>query len=447
MGNKLGYILGYNKDHIQLRGGVWHYVRRVPKDYAHLDKRRFAKQSLKTDSEAVAIKRAVVVNDATEQFWRDLLTHGDSGAKERYAAAIRLARSLGFTYKPVDELAKDNLIEIANRFDAVIARGPDRIPEAVHDAILGTVDKPPLSLSNALEEFWELSQHEIRTKTENELRRWKNPRKKAVNAFIEVVGDKLLSEITRTDALNFRSWWMDRIEEHSLTANAANKDIQHLSGIFSTVNDDMRLNLDNPFHGLRLSEKNDGGNRVPFAPDYVQKTLLSVERLTALNLSLESQMLIFAAADTGCGMSELTGLDPDLDEINLTAAIPYIHIKPNKHRALKVKHRDRTIPLVGAALYAFQQCPNGFPSYRGKAQSASSWINKVLRNGGLYPAQGNSLYSLRHTFQDRLTSVDIPDMIAAALMGHGYHRTRYGAGPTLDLKRQWLDKIAFKIEK
>ena len=45
-------------------------------------------------------------------------------------------------------------------------------------------------------------------------------------------------------------------------------------------------------------------------------------------------MLVFAAADTGCGVSELTGLDPTLGEIILNAPIPYIHIKANKHRVL-----------------------------------------------------------------------------------------------------------------
>jgi len=445
LGNKLGNILGNKRAYIHLRNGRWHYWRRVPKEFSHVDTRVFAKQSLRTDSEEIAIKRAGVVNEATEQYWHDLLAHGGSDAKEKYQAAVSLARTLGLSYRHAEDIATGKLSEIMKRMDMVSKDDPNKISEAKTSAILGGTDKPELTLSHALSEFWELTEHETRTKTDRELRRWQTPRKKAVRNFITVIGDFLLQDINRSDALDFRSWWLERIQAQNLTANAANKDIQHLSGIFRTVNDDLRLGLVNPFEKLRLSEKNDGGNRVPFATEYVQNTLLDLEKLTNAGLSLEAQMLILAASDTGCGMSELTGLDPEYDEINLKNKIPHIHIKANSHRGLKVKHRDRKIPLVGAALYAFKQCADGFPTYRGKADSASSWINRAMRVAGLFNETGHSLYSLRHSFEDRLTAVETPDKIAAALMGHSFHRPRYGHGPSLEQKHEWLSKIEFKV--
>jgi len=66
----LGNKLGNKPTYTHLRNGVWHYWRRVPQEFAHVDARVFGKQSLKTDSEVVAIKRAAVVNDATEQYRR-----------------------------------------------------------------------------------------------------------------------------------------------------------------------------------------------------------------------------------------------------------------------------------------------------------------------------------------------------------------------------------------
>jgi integrase len=88
--------------------------------------------------------------------------------------------------------------------------------------------------------------------------------------------------------------------------------------------------------------------------------------------------------------------------------------------------------------------PNGFPRYREKADSLSALVNKFLENAELLPTDNHSLYSLRHTFEDRLTAVEAPEKIIATLMGHKWMRPRYGAGPSIEQKQKWLLKIAFK---
>ena len=79
------------------------------------------------------------------------------------------------------------------------------------------------------------------------------------------------------------------------------------------------------------------------------------------------------------------------------------------------------IPLVGAALVAFRELKGGFVRYRGKADLIShtrreffATINKYLRENGLIPSDRHSLYSLRHSFEDRLTAVEPPDKVQAA---------------------------------
>jgi integrase len=99
---------------------------------------------------------------------------------------------------------------------------------------------------------------------------------------------------------------------------------------------------------------------------------------------------------------------------------------------------------VGVALMAMREQPDGFPRYRDKADVLSALVNKALDVRGLRPEVGQSLYSLRHTFEDRLTAVDAPDKIIACLMGHKWSRPRYGVGPSLDHKREWLERIAFR---
>lgn len=71
-------------------------------------------------------------------------------------------------------------------------------------------------------------------------------------------------------------------------------------------------------------------------------------------------------------------------------------------------------------------------------------MNKVMGNNNLLPTPDHSLYSLRHTFEDRLTAVEAPGKVIASLMGHKWIRPKYGSGPSLEQKRDWLQKIAFK---
>jgi len=90
--------------------------------------------------------------------------------------------------------------------------------------------------------------------------------------------------------------------------------------------------------------------------------------------------------------------------------------------------------------------PNGFTHYYRKPDQLSATLNKYLKEHDLLPTKEHCVYSLRHSFEDRLTAVEPPDKVQAALMGHKYHRERYGKGPTLEQKKKWLDKMCFEIQ-
>jgi hypothetical protein len=79
-------------------------------------------------------------------------------------------------------------------------------------------------------------------------------------------------------------------------------------------------------------------------------------------------------------------------------------------RALKTKHSKRIIPLVGVSLEAFGAFPNGFPRYADNP-TLSATINKYLRENGLLETAEHFLYSLRHSFEDR--------MLAGGMSGSG----------------------------
>lgn len=60
------------------------------------------------------------------------------------------------------------------------------------DALLGLVPEPPLTVSKAHEEYWTAAADRTRGKSADKIRRWENPRKKAVANFIKAVGDVAL---------------------------------------------------------------------------------------------------------------------------------------------------------------------------------------------------------------------------------------------------------------
>lgn len=437
----MGHILGHLGKYLILRSTTWHYHRKVPKDVAHLDKRKKVKKSLKTDSIKTAMKRASIINEATEQYWNALRLQRTDNKKDQYEAAVKTAQYFGFEYKTIGEIIDDNS-DVIQRMQKIEEIGVTKNPSV--EALAGLVDRPDYCLSNALEDYWEYSRDVTRRMGDREERRWRRPRERAFENFIDLKSDLPLDKITRNDALDFREWWLDRILDEKLTANAANKDIRHLSKIFSTINDAKRLNLINPFREMALSEVGDESFRQPFDPKYIEDVLINSDALAGMNF--EGRMLVFAMADTGAGFSELVNLLPE--EINLATPIPYIEIKDNVVRKLKTKYRPRKIPLVGSALFAFHAMPDGFQKYRDKSDSASSMVNKYLRENNLCPTSDHSAYSLRHSFSDRMLAAEFPDRIQKDLMGHKLadDRPKYGKGGYLEHVHSLLQKIAFTVK-
>jgi hypothetical protein len=62
----------------------------------------------------------------------------------------------------------------------------------------------------------------------------------------------------------------------------------------------------------------------------------------------------------------------------------------------------------------------------------------------LRPTKDHTLYSLRHSFKDRLIAAEAEDSLIDNLMGHKRPGPKYGLGAELDLKLRFLQRIAFK---
>ena len=432
--------------HIKWKRGIAHFNRKIPIDLKHLyapdSSQTHIMKSLGTRDLIEAERRRDAINAATEDLWELYRQKGrDPEAIDEYKRKVEQAKALGFAYMPLPELLQFTSFELFKRLNEVEnSAGRDDAPakKEVADALLGTVERPELTISEAFEEYWKLSAHKVADKSEGQLRIWKHGRKRAMANFVEVVGDKPFMAITRHDCLDFMDWWFGRVKAGEVKADTANKENEILCDVFQTVIDKLRLTKVNEMRGLRL-KKEEADERQSMTRDEVIACLFTGNPLARMNE--EARAVVEICAELGTRPIEI--INREASDIILDAEIPHVKIRKNKYGKLKTVVSRRDLPLVGASLIAFKKFPNGFSRYGGKSSSCVTAINKFFReNKILIP--GATLYSLRHAFEDRLVKVEAPDRVEKELMGHAVSGTKYGAGPDLEQKLEWLNRIALQ---
>lgn len=421
-----------------LRGANYSLKRRVPVRYQAVERREIIWISLHTDSLTRAREKAQEVWKAQIAAWEAKLAGKTEDANQLFEAVQQLAHSKGVTYLPVGQVVDLPIGELLDRIEAIGA--PSGLP-AIEDAqaMLGTVSAPKLLLSEALEAFWELSQDKVLKKSPDQLRRWRNPRIKAVKNFIQVIDDKPINEITREDMLNFRKWWIIKVAVEGRNPSTANKDFIHLSKVLKTVNELKQLGLDLPVAGLSLKEGK-RKSRPPFSDSWIKDKLLAPSALA--ELEPQARAIFLTMVNTGARPSELANLMPT--HIFLDHEFPHIVVTADERdedRELKSDNAERNIPLVGVSLEAMRNFPQGFPLYHDNP-SLSDITNSYLTKHGLRETPKHVAYSLRHSFESRLRRSAIDERIRSELFGHSYFRERYGA-PELDELTEALQSIAF----
>ncbi len=424
------------------RDGVWHFVRRVPRAYAALDRRGVIKHStgvaVGSDPRGARAKTIRdVLNSDLEAAWRQLAAGAGIDIAGRTEATRTRAKALGLAYLGAGEVAELPLEQLLARIELLTARGVTGDPISV-DAALGAavVAKPAILLSTLFTRYQAAVKAEISDYSPAQLRRWSNAKLRAVNNLVAVIGDREITAVTRADALEYRAWWAERILDEGLDPDTANKDLGHLGRMLRTLDRLHQLRLPPVFADLRF----DGGfenSRVPYPRAFVQGTLLAPGRLMTLND--EARRVIFLMAGSGLRICECVNLNAAT--IHLAAEIPHVQVRPDGRR-LKTGESLRDVPLVGVALAAMRSQGAGFPRYHDDGAGLSAAVNAYLADNGLRP-KGESLYSLRHTFKDSLIEAGASDSIIDSLMGHAASGPKYGIGPSLALKLQWMEKVAF----
>lgn len=434
------------------RNGVLYYWRRVPKTVAKIDSRApIVRHSLRTDDLAKARAQRDILEKADNQLWAAMLLDGKESPEviETYKAAKLLSESLGFSYRPANELARRPVEDIVRRITAIMDAST---PTVVTKAVLGGEQAPKVRVSKAFEVYCnEIVADEIAGKSAAQRKQWEKVKRRAVNSFITVVDDKPMIDITRDDARAFHKHWLEKVAPKAggprKSASLGNRMIGNMRVLY----DAYFAHLDepdrqNPFNGLSFAEKFKR-SRPPFPLEWVKTKVMRPGALAAMND--EARAVVLILIETGARPSEICNLTEPF--IKLDASVPHILIEPrldpDDPREIKTTTSVRAVPLIGMALAAMTKFPKGFPRYKNKEASMSGALNKFFRENDLFPTPSHKIYSFRHTFEDRLKEAHVDDELRRLLMGHAIDRPKYGSGGSLEWRQAELRKIELAFDR
>lgn len=224
---------------ITLRGTTWHFKRRVPKRYQSVETKSEIWKSLRTDSRNTAEAKAVQYWSETIAGWEAKLANRGEDAEARFRSAQKLAEIQGFPFQTATTLADGPLDQILERVEAS-RDSQGQFDAEIGAALLGAVKEPDLMLSGLVERAEKLAKYDNRYKNPEQMRLWRNPRKRAVANLIEAIGgDRPVVQVSSLEARLHRKFWKQKISKEGLSNNTANKDFNYLSGMLSRFYDDL----------------------------------------------------------------------------------------------------------------------------------------------------------------------------------------------------------------
>lgn len=442
---------------------VWMYCRAVPKRMCGIDGRA-PTITISTRKRDVYEARQVrdQLAEADDSFWSAL----DAGmsadtAREKYEAALQMRDAKGVTwlsgetYADLIENGEEELFQ--KRYGEAWRSAGGKLPwlltkeektriESTVNIIMagtvGMVDAPEPNVEEACR-IWieEMIPHEWKGKSSEQLRNWRNPIDRAVNNFIIIVGGrKPFLQVTRQEVLQFHRWLNNRVLAEKISASTANRDFGILRRIWMAHANHVGLDAPSPFRDLSWVVKKN--KRPAFTVEWITEHFLHGNKLT--NLNPEARRILLALIETGCRPSEIANLQAA--NIHLDHKVPHIHIRSMDGREIKTSASERRIPLVGIALEAIRQQPEGFPRYFDRENSFSSLVNKYIKNNGLAETTNHTAYCLRHSFETRTKAAGLDFEMRKQLMGHSSSRPEYGDGFSLAKLHDALHSIALPYD-
>jgi integrase len=373
--------------YLWLKGSIYYFNRRVPKDVMGHYKSSRIVICLKTTRKDTAARSARSIAQRLEDYWMSL----------------RLA-NLDI---PAFHLLRDE---------------PQKLSQS-----------SCMTLSEALELY-------LRLKGVNKGKVFRRGAERNIQSVVDVLSDRPLDEYSSSDAAAYRDYLLKR----GLTTNSVKRNFATIRSVINLAIQEHGLDCRNAFSKVYLPDLDDAKKRKPIPIENIREI-----QQECMSIDDEARWLVALISDTGMRLSEAAGLH--IDDIKLDCEIPHIDLKPHSWRGLKTRGSQRQIPLVGASLWAAKRVketnaasPYAFPRYTSpkgtNANSASAAINKWLKPR---VPEGCVIHSFRHSLRDRLRAVqcssDMIDQIGGwSTAGVGQS---YGEGYSLDVSSEWLKSI------
>jgi len=427
------------------------YKRRVPTAVAALDSRApIIRIALKTDDLVLARKKRDMLEAADDALWGSFLEDGVTDpARRRYEAAVKRVEAYGFHFHSSQELRRSGFVEVQRRLRQV---DESSTPDVDYPALLGMVDVPATTITQAFTMYCdEIVAPELIAKSVPQRRQWRKVKQRAVNKFVELNGDLAMGDINADHGRRVYTYWLKRIapQEGPATASASsgNRDIGNLRVLYEAYFRHMgEMDRPNPFAGFGFAIKIKR-TRPTIPAEWVKDRVLKLGALATMNDEARGILLIMI--ESGARPSEIANLDPV--QFRLSHKVPHISIEPRldpeNPREIKTESSRRLVPLVGVALASAQRhAAKGFPMYRDRETQLSAAINKFMRANSLLPTKAHTLYSFRHSYEDRMKEGDVDEELRRILMGHALDRPRYGSGGGLAWRRKQMLKIMLPFD-
>lgn len=92
------------------------------------------------------------------------------------------------------------------------------------------------------------------------------------------------------------------------------------------------------------------------------------------------------------------------------------------------------------------RCPKGFGHYHHLSTLVSANLMKAFKQCDLLPTKDHVIFSLRHSFEDRILEGGLDHGLRCALMGHTNNRPEYGQCGSLAYRGEQLERIAHPFD-
>ena len=435
------------------RGDTYYWQRRIPKDLAdRYPSTGPLKVNLQTNDPRVIASKVAKLNRQHEALWEAMSKDHTLTPQSAREAALDILKKHGLSVRgqPNDEQAlslfydrldgkrEDYASRQADPEEAYHYSDPSEyLSKAELEASRLLEGADHFLMSDALEVY--LSEHVKRGKPGFD--KLETYTRRSFSKLTELLGDKILKEVSRADAKAFKDKLLATLKTASVKRN-----VNVIKAVFASAILEKELNIPNVWNSLKIAGLGeDSEDREPLSPE-------DLEKMRGLCRAKDDDMrwVLSIQGETGARLAEVVGAG--LDDFHIEGEeVPYLDIRPRPWRTLKSPATStRKVPLVGDALWAARRVLEvaekgqkyAFPRYvkddKCRADNASATLNKWLKASGI----NHTTHELRHTMRDRLRNAGATRDIQDAVGGWGKTEIAdtYGKGYALQMLRDALLK-------